>query len=345
MSSRRPRACERTTRERRAHTSSSRPQSDARGLVVVEAVVVVASMSSRARDGERDARAGIRARVDVGVDIHRRAGRRSSDAFSRRALDERGARSLARGRAYASEAASVASAVSSASRVPLGSTLVPTWKAPGSAGELAAVCYGLSKFRLSAFVVSTTAAGFALESPENIDLEKMFYACAGTMMCSASANTLNQVSSGVRTGDAARGGTTHAERTVWDGVRVDVRGRVRGGRRRDAGGDDERGGGGVEGGEHRAVRGGVHGAQRVHFLNTWVGAIAGGDSAPGMCTANETGALDPGAYVLGAALYLWQIPHFMALAYMGKDDYFNGGYRMLSHPMYDRQVVAWPVSR
>ena len=56
----------------------------------------------------------------------------------------------------------------------------------------------------------------------------------------------------------------------------------------------------------------------------------------GCAAANETGALDPGAYVLGAALYLWQMPHFMALAYMGKDDYFNGGYRMLSHPMYDK---------
>ena len=40
--------------------------------------------------------------------------------------------------------------------------------------------------------MSTTAAD-SLGSPENIDLEKMFYACAGTMMCSASANTLNQV--------------------------------------------------------------------------------------------------------------------------------------------------------
>lgn len=30
--------------------------------------------------------------------------------------------------------------------------------------------------------------------------------------------------------------------------------------------------------------------------------------------------------ILPAALYFWQIPHFMALAYMCRDDYAAGGY-------------------
>jgi len=34
--------------------------------------------------------------------------------------------------------------------------------------------------------------------------------------------------------------------------------------------------------------------------------------------------------ILPAALYFWQIPHFMALAYMCRSDYAAGGYALLS---------------
>ena len=245
---------------------------------------------------------------------------------------------LARGRAYASEAASVASAVSSASRVALGSTLAPTWKAPGSARELAAVCYGLSKFRLSAFVVSTTAAGFALGSPENIDLEKMFYACAGTMMCSASANTLNQVIERVPDGLMRRtAGRPMPSGRCGMGFALTFAGACAVGGVGTLAVTTNETTAALGAGNIALYAGAYTALKRVHFLNTWVGAIVGAiPPLMGWAAANETGALDPGAYVLGAALYLWQMPHFMALAYMGKDDYFNGGYRMLSHPMYDK---------
>ena len=39
--------------------------------------------------------------------------------------------------------------------------------------------------------------------------------------------------------------------------------------------------------------------------------------------------------VLPLAVYLWQMPHFMALATMGRDDYIKGGYRMLTPPSFD----------
>ena len=32
--------------------------------------------------------------------------------------------------------------------------------------------------------------------------------------------------------------------------------------------------------------------------------------------------------ILPAALYFWQIPHFMALAYLCRDDYAAGGYAL-----------------
>jgi len=86
----------------------------------------------------------------------------------------------------------------------------------------------------------------------------------------------------------------------------------------------------------------------VHWLNTWVGAVVGAvppligwAAASGSC-----GAMEPAAGVLAAALYFWQMPHFMALAYMARDDYIRGGYRMMSHPMYDatgRRLAAVAV--
>ena len=45
--------------------------------------------------------------------------------------------------------------------------------------------------------------------------------------------------------------------------------------------------------------------------------------------AAATGALDPTGWSLFAILYLWQLPHFFALAWMFRGDYTRGGFRML----------------
>jgi heme o synthase len=42
------------------------------------------------------------------------------------------------------------------------------------------------------------------------------------------------------------------------------------------------------------------------------------------------------AWVLFAILFLWQFPHFLAIALMYRDDYFRAGYRML--PEFDREA-------
>ena len=39
--------------------------------------------------------------------------------------------------------------------------------------------------------------------------------------------------------------------------------------------------------------------------------------------------LQPGALVLAGLLYCWQLPHFMSLAWMHREDYARGGFRML----------------
>lgn len=67
-------------------------------------------------------------------------------------------------------------------------------------------------------------------------------------------------------------------------------------------------------------------------VNTIVGAVCGA-IPPMMGWSAATGTLAMGAWVLGAILFVWQIPHFLALAWMYREDYQRGGYRML--PLID----------
>ncbi len=63
-------------------------------------------------------------------------------------------------------------------------------------------------------------------------------------------------------------------------------------------------------------------------LNTLVGAVVGA-IPPVIGWTAATGRVDAGAWVLAAILFVWQMPHFLALAWMYRDDYAKGGYRML----------------
>ena len=62
------------------------------------------------------------------------------------------------------------------------------------------------------------------------------------------------------------------------------------------------------------------------MCNTWVGALVGA-VPPLIGWASAAGQLEPGAGVLATALFCWQMPHFMALAWMCKEDYIRGGFR------------------
>lgn len=46
--------------------------------------------------------------------------------------------------------------------------------------------------------------------------------------------------------------------------------------------------------------------------------------------AAASGDISLNSLILPAALYFWQIPHFMALAYLCRDDYAAGGYAHIS---------------
>jgi protoheme IX farnesyltransferase len=61
---------------------------------------------------------------------------------------------------------------------------------------------------------------------------------------------------------------------------------------------------------------------------TLVGAIPGA-LPPVMGWAAARGSLEAGAWVLFLILFFWQLPHFLALAWMYREDYARGGFPML----------------
>ncbi len=68
--------------------------------------------------------------------------------------------------------------------------------------------------------------------------------------------------------------------------------------------------------------------KRVTTLNTLVGAIPGA-LPPLLGWTAARGSLDTGGWVLFGILFFWQMPHFLAIAWMYRDDYARGGFVML----------------
>jgi heme o synthase len=84
--------------------------------------------------------------------------------------------------------------------------------------------------------------------------------------------------------------------------------------------------------------------KRRTSLSTLVGAVPGA-LPPIIGWAAARGSIDGGAFVLFAILFLWQVPHFLAIAWIYREDYARGGLPML--PVVDtpgrltgRQTVA-----
>jgi len=85
--------------------------------------------------------------------------------------------------------------------------------------------------------------------------------------------------------------------------------------------------------------------KRVSSLATVIGAIPGA-IPPLMGWTAVTNELALGAWVLFGILFLWQLPHFLAIAWMCREDYARAGLPMLSVVDPDgrstaRQMVLW----
>jgi protoheme IX farnesyltransferase len=77
--------------------------------------------------------------------------------------------------------------------------------------------------------------------------------------------------------------------------------------------------------------------KRVTTLNTLVGAIAGA-MPPIIGWTASTNSLEAPAVVLFLVLFLWQVPHFLAIAWIYRDQYARARLRML--PALDRSGIS-----
>jgi len=81
--------------------------------------------------------------------------------------------------------------------------------------------------------------------------------------------------------------------------------------------------------------------KRKSPLCTLVGAIPGA-MPPLIGWAAASGRLNFEAWILYAALFLWQFPHFMSIAWMYREDYARAGYLVLPQNESPRdRVVNW----
>jgi len=86
--------------------------------------------------------------------------------------------------------------------------------------------------------------------------------------------------------------------------------------------------------------------KRRSTLNTIVGAVPGA-IPPMMGFTAASGTLSPQALALFAILFFWQMPHFLAIAILYKNDYAAGGFKML--PCVDenltrRQIILYSLA-
>lgn len=200
---------------------------------------------------------------------------------------------------------------------------------PATLQELPATYGALTKVRLSMLVVVTTGVGFVMASGDPLDWLSLFWTVTGTMACACSANGLNQVVEVRR--DALMDRTKN--RPMPSGAISRQHGWI------------------------AAVVLGYLGLCVLVFfvnipaaglalltmliyvllytpmklrttLNTLVGAVVGA-IPPLIGWVAAGGELTIGAWILAAILFVWQLPHFLALAWLYREDYDRAGFKML----------------
>jgi len=200
----------------------------------------------------------------------------------------------------------------------------------------------LTKPEVNFLILITTFAGFYLASPaSHWRILLLFNTLVGTMLVASGTGTLNQYIERCFDSQMRRtarrplpAGRINPSRALWFGVVL-------------------------------SVAGGLYLAVLVNFLAsllalltlstylllytplkrktplcTLVGALPGA-APPLIGWAGASGSLSAEAWVLYAILFLWQFPHFMAIAWMYREDYARAGYRTL--PLGERQgrFMAW----
>src|SRR5271154_4439938 len=201
--------------------------------------------------------------------------------------------------------------------------------APVAEKSLAAVLSELFKMRLTALVLLTTLVGFYLGSRGPVSWVLMFNTLFGTAMLASGAAALNQLferehdakmrrtqdrplPSGRLTADAVLmiGGACGVLGLVYLALTVNLLTAVLGA---------------VTIGSYLFV---YTPLKRVTTLNTVIGAIPGA-LPPLMGWTAARGEISGEGWSLFAILCFWQLPHFLAIAWMYRDDYARAGFVML----------------
>lgn len=82
--------------------------------------------------------------------------------------------------------------------------------------------------------------------------------------------------------------------------------------------------------------------KRVHWGAVLVGAVPGA-IPPMLGWAAAEGTIDAGAWSLFALLFVWQLPHFFAIALCLEDDYRRGGLVVLPHVVGAPRTRQWTL--
>jgi protoheme IX farnesyltransferase len=187
----------------------------------------------------------------------------------------------------------------------------------------------LVKLRLSMLVVVTAGVGVIMASGPAIDWLRLLWTVLGTMACAAAANAINQIMEVRR--DALM--TRTKGRPLPSGGLSPVHGWI-------VAVVLAYGGLALLGLAVNAFAAGLAlltlllyvlcytPLKPVTTLNTLVGAVVGG-LPPLIGWVAVRGQIDLGGWVLAAILFLWQLPHFLSLAWMYREQYEVAGFRML----------------
>lgn len=197
-------------------------------------------------------------------------------------------------------------------------------------GALLADYVQLAKPRLNLLVVATSAAGYYLGGPPSTDLALMAQAVAGTALVAGGAAVLNQLYERDTDGLMQRtrlrplpdGRVSPGDARVF-GLGLTIAGLL------------------LLAARANLVAAGLAFATVFIYLiiytpmklltpaSTLVGAVPGALPALIGWTASH-GGVGLGGLTLFAIVFLWQIPHFMAIAWLYRDDYRKAGFPMLS---------------
>ena len=194
--------------------------------------------------------------------------------------------------------------------------------------------WALTKPDVSFLVVLTTAAGYYLGSPRPLDIARMVHAVLATALIAAGTAALNQYFE--RAADARMRRT--ASRPLPSGQLKPASALLFGVALCIAGAAYLA----LASGWLPAFLGALTSLTYLGFytplksrttLATLVGAFPGA-VPPLIGWAAARGSLSLEAWILYAILFLWQFPHFMAIAWMYREDYARAGIQML--PVVDR---------